>query len=343
MHQPIRPRMRSLLRRPSHGLFDIRALFVLAAAGLIAGLVSAYISAQPVPAEPPAFNPPANPYAQGIYAEGIVESAQESGANISIFPEVPGPVTRVFVAEGAHVKKGQPLIAIDDSIQRQTTAQLEAQVKVAQAQIANARANLKTASDTLAKQQDSFTRDPQSVSLDTLDTDRNNAAVQRTNVELAQTNYAAAVKAAAASEALLAKYIIRAPADGAVMSIESNVGSYVSTQGAWDLFTQGYLPLIVMGREGGGLEVRAYIDEILIDRLPSLSHITGRMMIRGTDASVPLTFERVEPYVSPKIELSDQRLEQVDVRVLPVIFRFQTPSNVRLYPGELVDVYVGQK
>lgn len=343
MHQPIRRSLKSPLQRAHHALFDIRALFVLAAAGLIIGLVSAYVSAQPVPPEPPAFSPPANPYAQGIYSEGIIEAQRAPGANISIFPEVPGPITGVFVAEGAHVKKGQPLIAIDDSIQRQTTAQLEAQVKVAEAQIANARASLKTANDTLAKQEKSFALDPQSVSLDTLDTDRNNAAVQSTNVEVAETNYSAVVKAAAASEALLAKYTIHAPSDGVVMLIESNVGSYVSTQGAWDLFTQGYLPLIVMGPEGGGLEVRAYIDEILIDRLPSPSRITGRMMIRGTDVSVPLTFERVEPYVSPKIELSDQKLEQVDVRVLPVLFRFNTPPNVKLYPGELVDVYVGQK
>ena len=65
------------------------------------------------------------------------------------------------------------------------------------------------------------------------------------------------------------------------------------------------------------------------------------MFIRGTDIHVPLTFMRIQPYVSPKIELSDQRQERVDVRVLPVIFRFDNPKNLHLYPGELVDVYVG--
>jgi HlyD family secretion protein len=49
----------------------------------------------------------------------------------------------------------------------------------------------------------------------------------------------------------------------------------------------------------------------------------------------------VQPLVSPKIELSDQRQEKVDVRVLPVIFSFEKPKDVNLYPGELVDVYVG--
>jgi HlyD family secretion protein len=50
----------------------------------------------------------------------------------------------------------------------------------------------------------------------------------------------------------------------------------------------------------------------------------------------------VQPYVSPKIELSDQRQERVDVRVLPVIFKIANSTNVNLYPGELVDVYISE-
>ena len=78
--------------------------------------------------------------------------------------------------------------------------------------------------------------------------------------------------------------------------------------------------------------------------LPEPSKMTGRMFIRGTTTSVPLTFVRVQPYVSPKIELSDQRQERVDVRVLPV----HLPSSrrrrtSRVYPGQLVDVYIGEQ
>jgi HlyD family secretion protein len=51
----------------------------------------------------------------------------------------------------------------------------------------------------------------------------------------------------------------------------------------------------------------------------------------------------VQPYVSPKIELSDERLERVDVRVLPVIFRFKSSKDLPVYPGQLVDVYVAEK
>jgi HlyD family secretion protein len=67
----------------------------------------------------------------------------------------------------------------------------------------------------------------------------------------------------------------------------------------------------------------------------------AQLFIRGTDVHIPLEYVRTQPHVTPKIELSDQRTERVDVRVLPVIFRFKPPSDVRVYPGQLVDVYIG--
>jgi HlyD family secretion protein len=68
----------------------------------------------------------------------------------------------------------------------------------------------------------------------------------------------------------------------------------------------------------------------------------AQMFIRGTNIVVPLEYVRVQPYVSPKIELSSARTERVDVRVLPVIFKCEKPKNISLYPGQLVDVYIGE-
>jgi len=81
----------------------------------------------------------------------------------------------------------------------------------------------------------------------------------------------------------------------------------------------------------------------LVSRLPAPDRILAQMSIRGTDVKVPLEFVRVQPYVSPKIELSNQRQEKVDLRVLPVIFRFQKKDLMIVYPGQLVDVFIGQK
>ncbi len=51
----------------------------------------------------------------------------------------------------------------------------------------------------------------------------------------------------------------------------------------------------------------------------------------------------LQPYVTPKIELSDQRQERLDLRVLPVIFRFKPSAATAVYPGQLVDVFIGAK
>ncbi|HME40313.1 MAG TPA: biotin/lipoyl-binding protein [Steroidobacteraceae bacterium] len=355
-----------------------KAIFAVSGIGLILALISAFIAGQQPKALPPAFNPAANPYANGIYANGIIESVQAQGENINIYPEVAGPVTQVLAAEGAKVHKGDLLLTIDDSVQRATTEQQQSQAEaaramleelkaeprreslaVAAAQVDSAQAALKNAQDQLAKQEQSYAIEAKSVSRDALDNARNAEKMAAANLEVVQRQYAltragawefdvrnqerqyaALSKAYAASAALLAKYSIRAPADGVVRSIEAAVGSYVSAQGAYNSYTGGMNPLIVMSTPDDNLQVRVYVDEILIHRLADPAKMSAEMFIRGTDIHVPLTFTRIQPYVSPKIELSDARQERVDLRVLPLIFRFATSKAVNLYPGQLVDVYV---
>ncbi len=358
-----------------------RVIFILSAVGLAVALVSAFIFSQQPAAEAPVFKPAANPYPKGVYANGIIESEQTQGENINIYPEVSGPITQVLVAEGAKVHKGDPLLTIDDSVQRATAEQQRAQAEAALAvleelkaeprpetldvsiaQVDNARALLKNTQDQLQKQQQSYDLDPRSVSLEALDNARNAEKMAETNLKVVEKQYiltkagawiydiqnqerlyTALCKAYAASAALLAKYVITAPADGVVLSVQATVGSYVSPQGGYDAYTQGFNPLIVMGTPQDHLAVRAYVDEILVPRLADPAKIDAQMFIRGTDVHVPLTFARVQPYVSPKIELSNERQERVDVRVLPVIFRFERPKSLNVYPGQLVDVYVGEK
>ena len=358
-----------------------RLVFILSAVGLILAVLSAYVfSVQPKP-PPPVFTPTANPYGRGIYCEGMIESEQAQGVNINIYPEVPGVVTRVFVNEGQSVRQGDALLSIDDSVQRATSEQLRAQseaalamlnelkaqprpetLAVAGAQVDNAAASLRTARDQLEKQRRSYDMDPKSVSRNDLDNAANTERVAATNLDVVrrqyelikagawrydienqERTYTALSKAYLASAALLAKYTLRAPADGIVMTLPASPGSYVSAQGAYNTYTQGFDPLIVMGRPQKRLQVRAYIDEILINELPDRSNIKAQMFIRGTSEQLPLTFVRIQPYITPKIELSDQRQELVDVRVLPVIFRFDNPGSLHLYPGQLVDVYVSAR
>jgi len=358
-----------------------RLLVSLAVLGVAAGLASAYIYGIERKPQPPVFNPAPNPYAKGIYANGIIESYLTSGQNINIYPEVSGTITKILVAEGGTVSQGTPLVTIDDSVQRATVEQQRSQaeaalaqldalraqprketLEVAKAQVEAATASLKSAQDQLEKQQRSYALDPRSVSKDTLDNAVNAAKVAQANLDVVRRQYEltlagawvydirnqerqydALSKAVVASSALLAKYTLRAPRDGVILSVNAAVGSYVSPQGAYDTYTQGFGPVLVMGNAEPYLAVRCYIDEILVHRLPPAAEMQARMFIRGTNISIPLEYVRVQPYVSPKIELSNQRTERVDTRVLPVIFRFEKPKDVNLFPGQLVDVYVGEK
>ena len=355
-----------------------KIILAISLIGILAGMGTAIYFGIRKPPLPPAFSPVSNPYGSGIYAEGIVESAQSSGENSNLYPEVAGTVKEILVAEGQQVKAGDPLLRLDDSIQRATTEQIGSQAEaakalleelraeprkealdVAAAQVAAAQAALKTAQDTLQKDQTAYQMDPRSVSKDALDSAVNVAAVAKANLDVATKQYDltkagawvydvrnqerqtnALEQAHAASNALLGKYTLRAPRDGVVLSINTIVGNYASPQGAYDTYTQGADPVITLGSSPASLNVRCYVDEILVPRLPAGAQIKAQMSVRGTAIKVPLQFVRVQPYVSPKIELSDQRQERVDVRVLPVVFRIAKPANVNLYPGELVDVYI---
>jgi HlyD family secretion protein len=68
----------------------------------------------------------------------------------------------------------------------------------------------------------------------------------------------------------------------------------------------------------------------------------AQMSVRGSNVKFELEYVRTQPIVSPKIELSNQRQERVDVRVLPIIFKLKPLQGANLYPGQLVDVYIGE-
>jgi HlyD family secretion protein len=355
-----------------------RLLFSLAFLGIVAACIAGYVFSVEKPAQPPVFNPSSNPYPQGIYAEGIVESDQSSGENINVYPEVPGTVKQILVSEGQSVRRGDSLVLIDDSVQKATAEQLQSQAEaalsllqelqaqprqenldVAEAQVQAAQAMLKTADDALQKQQTAYAMNTRAISKEALDSAMNASAVAKANLAVAkrqydlmkagawiydvknqERQYNALQKSYLASSALLSKYTLRAPSDGTVLTVHPAVGSFVSPQGSYDSYTQGMLPVLILGGPRMALSVRCYVDEILLPRLPAPSRMKAQMSVRGSNAKLDLEFVRTQPIVSPKIQLSNQRNERVDVRVLPVIFRIARPNNANLYPGQLVDVYI---
>ena len=357
-----------------------KIIFALAITGVLAALVAAYVFGMERKPQPPVFKPISSPYESAIFANGIIESDQSNGSNINIYPEVSGPITKVFVHEGQQVSAGTPLLTIDDSVQKANAEQFRLQseaalallnelkaeprketLEIARAQVRLAESGLKAARDPYDKDRASYDIDPKSISKDVLDTAEDAVRQAKAALDVAQKQYEL-TKAGAwsydiayqekqvealrqtyqAADALLQKYSIRAPIDGIVLSVYAAAGSSVSPQGAYDPYTEGFDQLVIMGPPQDTLAVRCYVDEILVSRLPSKWHMVAQMSITGTDIKVPLEFVRVQPYVSPKIELSNERQERVDLRVLPVIFRFEK-KDVPVYPGQLVDVFIGKK
>ncbi len=345
-----------------------KIIFALSILGVLGGLVAAYLFGRERQAQAPVFQPISNPYASAIYANGMIESEQTSGEDINIFPEVSGPITHVLVSEGQKVAAGTILLTIDDTLQRGATEQLRLQAEaslallgelkaqpraetlaVAKAQVGLAESNLKVSNDQYDKRLASFNIDPKSISKDVLDTAGDAVSQTAAALDVARKQYNlmkvgawsydivnqqrqhdALEQAYQTAAALLQKFSIRAQADGVVMTINASAGSYVSPLGAYDAYTEALGPLIVMGTPQDHLDVRCYVDEILISRLPSPSHIVAQMSIEGTDTKIPLEFVRVQPYVSPKIELSNQRQEKVDLRVLPVILPIREEGRAGL-------------
>ncbi len=357
-----------------------KIVFALAITGILACLVAAYVLGRERMAQPPVFKPVSNPYESAIYANGIVESDQPNGENINIFPEVSGPVTRIYAQEGQMVKAGALLLTIDDAVQRATTEQLRLQseaalallnelkaaprpetLAIAAAQVTLAETGLKVASDQYDKDLAAHDLAPKAISQDVLDTAKDTVSqaaaalgVANRQFELTKAGtwsydlanqqkiYAALTQGYQAAKVLLGKYSIKAPVAGVVLAVRTTIGGYVSSLGSYDTYTEAAGPLMVMGGPPDHLEVRCYVDEILVSRLPAAWHMQAQMSIPGTDTKIPLEFVRVQPYVSPKIELSNERQEQVDLRVLPVIFRFEK-KDAPIYPGQLVDVFIGQQ
>jgi len=361
--------------------FRNKIIFTLSILGVLAALFAAYLFGIVRKAQPAVFKPVSNPYESGIYANGIIESDQSSGENINIFPEVAGPITKVLVREGEQVSAGTPLFTIDDSVQRPTAEQLRLQseaalallnelkaeprmetLAIAVSQVGLAESNLKVSRDQYDKDRASYEMDTKSISknaLDTADDAVKQAAaaldVARKQYELTKAGawsydivnqekqYAALKQSYEASKALLQKFTVKAPIGGIVLAINAAVGSYESSQGSYDPYTELFGPTVIMGPAQDHLAVRCFVDEILVSQLPSSWHVRAQLSLRGSYTNkVPLVFVRVQPYVSPKIELANERQEQVDLRVLPVIFRFEK-KDAPVYPGQLVDVYIGSE
>ncbi|MDB6139289.1 MAG: putative Membrane-fusion protein [Verrucomicrobiaceae bacterium] len=274
---------------------------------------------------PPPVAPPEKPYENSIAGTGILEALSE---NVSIGVPQSGLVTDVSVKVSDKVKKGDPLMKIDDR-------ELQAQLINQQAAVAVSKATLELKQATLAKTQDMLDRmnavqDKRAISMDDLHNRTNDVLVAKADRGAAEAQLRSAEAAVASSETLLKRLTILAPRDGTIIQVNVRTGEYASTQ--------PHSAPILLG-DLDKLQVRTDIDEQSASRIrpgqPAKAFVKG-----DTAHAISLSFLRIEPYVIPKVSLTGSSTERVDTRVLQVIYSLQQPADQPLYVGQQMDVFI---
>lgn len=285
--------------------------FYLSLLGIIIGLILIRIINAPNPERSEARAPAVNPYENVIAASGIVESIDR---NIAVGVPQSGLVTKVFVKVSDHVVQGQPLFELDS---RELRAQLIEQ-----------KANVKVSEATLIRLQDQLKRlqsvkDPRAVSQEDLKTREN-------DVKVAEAQLGSSKALVLQTQKLIDRLIVKAPKNGQILQSNIRDGEYISSSSE--------IPAILLG-DIEHLQVRVDIDEQNASRFyPNLPAVA--FLKNNTQYSIPLKFDRIEPYVIPKKSLTGASDERVDTRVLQVIYSFQIPNSYPVFVGQQVDVFI---
>src|SRR5215475_1532041 len=285
----------------------IRKILVpaLAVAGLGFAIFTVVSGSKATVPAPPVTDPAQSPYPAFVAGSGIVEASTE---NIAIGTQLPGIVSRIYVQIGSRVKAGEALFTIDDRATRAELVTRQAAVQVAEAQLADAKNQLALA--------ESIT-DKRAMSVE--ERDKRRYAVQKADAQLSQ-----ARAQLTSIETDLDRLTVCAPVDGQILQLKVHLGEFAP---AGVLATS----LILLGNVDK-LCVRVDVDENDAWRVRSGAEAVGNL--RGNkDIKARLEFVRFEPFVVPKKSLTGDSSEQVDTRVLQVIYRFERGSQ---------PIYVGQ-
>jgi len=268
-----------------------------------------------VEAMPPLPSPAAlKPAARVIAATGIVEALRE---NTSIGVPEAALVQAVFVNVWDKVEAGAPLLQLDD---RELQAQLKAQqadVRVRDAELAKARRQ---------HERSELLRASQGVSQEEADTRRDEFGV-------AQARLASAHATVTQTVTLIERLTIRAPIRGTILQVSTRPGEYATPNAS--------KPPVLLGSIEE-VQVRADVDEQIAPRVKPGSKAVG--YLRGdTQRPIPLEFVRIEPFVTPKRNLTGSSSERVDTRVLQIIYKFPNELVRRIYVGQQMDLFIIQE
>lgn len=290
-------------------------ILVIALLGFVFSIFMIYQSSKRTKAASIPFQPPSPPYMHYVAGEGIVEA---SSNNISIGTPFQEIVEAVYVIEGDIVKKDAPLFKLN-------TQDLEAELAV---NIKEKEVQEKYLDNAL--KQFSFyqnLKDKRAVS-------QSDYYQSCYNVQIAQKTLEQLIAKINLTKTYIDRSTIRAPFDGEVLDVAIHVGESAQINPYHATY------LILFGKIDE-CQIRINIDETDIWRIYKNAKATA--YVRGNSSiKFPVDFLRIEPYVVPKVSLTDNSTEKVDVRVLQLLYKFKR-ENLPVYAGQLLDVYIEAK
>ena len=287
-------------------------LAALSLAGALVALFAVINARSPEPPSPAADTPPA-PFASFVAGSGLTEVGR---GNIAVGTAVAGVVRLVNVRVGDTVSAGQPLFEIEGR-------DLAARLPVAQAQLAQAQAALDKPRHRLGFLLRLQGADREAISKEALSSARDDERAA-----------AAAVDAGRAQvtqiQSDLERLVVRVPAAGRVLQVNVRPGQFAQGGGA-------SAPLMLVG-DDSRLYLRVDVDENDAWRVRpgarAVAVVRGNARLR-----IPLRFEYIEPYVTPKATLTGQVTERTDLRVLQVVYSF-AHGSLPVYLGQRMDAFI---
>lgn len=313
----------------------------------------------------PHVPPPSAEFRNKVGAVGLVEASTE---NIAVSLPVPGMVVAVFVKAGDRVTKGQRLFSLDDRdvraelALRESNLELakvrlaklvasprpeeippaEARVRESDAQLSDARVQLRlieSVRDQRAIRLEDLERRRRAVDVAEAKLQESKAALDllragawSKDIEVAKAEVEQAGSQVERVRADLARLTVTSPISGEILQCKVRPGEYAAAGPLGQ-------PLMLLGSVDE-LHVRADIDERDAPRFSQGAAVVAS--VRGDAArQFPLRFVRVEPFVVPKRNLTNDATERVDTRVMQVIYALEKGAPV--LAGQQMDVLIEAK
>ncbi len=171
-----------------------------------------------------------------------------------------------------------------------------------------------------------------------------NAGTWSRDIAIAKTQVLAAQATVALDEAQLKQAMVnldlltvRAPINGTILRINIRPGQFAATASVDNITDNPQTAALILGNIRH-LNVRLQIDQEDASRFNPAS--AAMCFVRGmTRTAIALTFVRIEPFVIPKQNLTGAPTEQVETRVLQVVYRM-SPPPFPVYVGQQVDAFI---